>query len=252
MSLQGKVAIVTGGATGIGAGITRALAAQQVQVAVVQPELVQAESFAKTVQGAAGFAADIRDFDAVQQMTQDVVARFGRLDFLVNNAAITGPAALAQFVSASQEHVQEILDVNVKGTIWCSQCAARHWIAEKKPGVIVHIASVGSFAAQELASVYCASKAAQSSLAQSMALELATHGIRVNAVAPGDILTERSADVVSDIKSMGSGGRYLRQTPLGRRGSPEDIGNAVVFLLSDQAAFITGETLRVDGGFLSY
>ena len=85
-----------------------------------------------------------------------------------------------------------------------------------------------------------------------MALELAPHGIRVNAVAPGDILTERSADVVSDIKSMGSGGRYLRQTPLGRRGSPEDIGNAVVFLLSDQAAFITGETLRVDGGFLSY
>jgi NAD(P)-dependent dehydrogenase (short-subunit alcohol dehydrogenase family) len=111
---------------------------------------------------------------------------------------------------------------------------------------------VGAFAAQELASIYCASKAAQSSLTQSMALELAPHGIRVNAVAPGDILTDANAGIVADLKTMGATGKYLRVTPLGRRGSPDDIGNAVAFLVSDEACFITGAVLRVDGGFLTY
>ena len=114
------------------------------------------------------------------------------------------------------------------------------------------IASVGSFAAQENASIYCASKAALSMLAQAMALELAPHGIRVNGVAPGDIATLASMNIRADLKHLGATGKYLRQTPLGRRGAAEEIGEAVAFLLSDRASFITGETLKVDGGFLTY
>jgi NAD(P)-dependent dehydrogenase (short-subunit alcohol dehydrogenase family) len=111
---------------------------------------------------------------------------------------------------------------------------------------------VGAFAAPEYASVYCATKAAIVSLAQGMALELAQYGIRVNCVAPGDILTEANADIVNDLKDSGATGRYLRATPAGRRGSPEEIGYAVAYLASDEANFVTGTTLRVDGGFLAY
>ncbi len=125
----------------------------------------------------------------------------------------------------------------------CSQLAAREWVP-CAAGAIVHVASIGSFAAEENASIYCASKAALSSLAQRMALELAAYRIRVNAVAPGDILTAASQNNVP--------GRYSRLTPLGRQGRREEIGETVAFLLSDRASFITGQTLVADGGFLSY
>jgi 3-oxoacyl-[acyl-carrier protein] reductase len=252
MKLEGKVAIITGGATGIGAGIAGVLAEQGARIALVQPDLAPAEEAAASLPDAAGFAADIRDADQVEQMTRAVIERFGGVDILVKNASLTGLSALARFVTASRDHVHAMLDVNVKGTIWCSQAVAAHMIAKGRAGSIVHIASVGAFAAQELASVYCASKAAQVSLAQTMAIELAPYGIRVNAIAPGDILTSANAEIVADLKSLGGTGKYLRGTPLGRRGTPREIGDAVAFLVSDEARFITGATLRVDGGFLTY
>ena len=252
MSLTDRVAVVTGGATGIGNGIARALAARGARIAIIQPDAAQAEEAARALPDAGGFQADIRYRDQVERAMSAIVDRFGRIDILVNNASLTGGVAIASFVSAAPEHVDAVLDVNLKGAIWCSQAAARHMITAGRGGNIVHIASVGAFAAQELASIYCASKAAQVSLAQSMAIELAPHGIRVNAIAPGDILTEANAGVVTDLKSMGATGKYLRYTPLDRRGSPQDIGEAVAFLVSDEAAFITGAVLRVDGGFLSY
>jgi NAD(P)-dependent dehydrogenase (short-subunit alcohol dehydrogenase family) len=250
--MKDRVALITGGGTGIGAGIARVLAARGARIAVVQPSLDQAREGARDLAGAAGFAADIRDPDAVDRMAAAVVAHFGGIDILVNNAALTGAPAISGFVSATRAHVDDVLDTNLKGTIWCSQAVARHMIATKRPGSIVHIASVGAFAAQEHASIYCASKAAQVSLAQSMALELAPYGIRVNAVAPGDIYTPANAEVVADLKELGASGQYLRRTPLGRRGTADEIGEAVAFLVSDQARFVTGATLRVDGGFLTY
>ena len=119
-------------------------------------------------------------------------------------------------------------------------------------GAIVLVSSVGAFAAQEGAGVYCATKAAVSALARGMALEWAELGIRVNAIAPGDILTNTSENVVREARSSGLSGRFVRATPLGRRGSPHEIGDTIAFLASDHASFITGTTLVADGGLLIY
>lgn len=250
--LKGQVIIVTGGASGIGRGICTALVEEGAKVAIVQRRLDQAEQAAASLQGAVGFAADISAMSQVELMTDAVLSAFGQIDGLVNNASVTGEAALGCFATMSADRLNQIVDTNLKGTIWCSQCVARILISAKRPGSIVHISSVGAFAAQEMAVAYCATKAAQVSLAQSMALELAPHHIRVNAVAPGDILTERNAAVGKSLERVGSSGKYLRVTPLGRRGMPIEIGRAVAFLLSSDAAFITGTTLTVDGGFLAY
>lgn len=251
-TLKGQVILVTGGATGIGLGICTALAAQGAKLAIVQPAWQQAQQAAASFADSRGFAADISDPLQVEAMVDAVVSEFGHLDGLVNNASITGEAAIGSFATMPRNQVDRIIDTNLKGTIWCSQSVARILIATKRPGCIVHIASVGAFAAQEMAAAYCASKAAQVSLAQSMALELAPHHIRVNAVAPGDILTETNADTGDRVQQMGGSGKYLRQTPLGRRGLPSDVGHAVAFLFSPDAAFITGTTLKVDGGYSAY
>lgn len=233
---NGQVFVVTGGATGIGLGITRVLCGYGAKVAAIQPEKV-----ALDVPGSECFAGDVRRPD---EWFPAVWGAYGQIDGLVNNAAITGSIAIAPFLEASAEHIDEMIGVNWKGPMLCSQWLAREWVRRGDSGSIVHIASVGSFAAQENASVYCATKAAVASLAQGMALELAPHGIRVNAVAPGDIGTRASANVVR--------GPYFRPTPLGRQGRPEEIGEVVAFLLSDRSSFITGETVVVDGGFLIY
>lgn len=234
--LNDRVFIVTGGATGIGLGITRVLCGYGAKVAVIQPAEGPLE-----VEGARLFVGDVRQPEA---WFGDVLGVYGAVDGMVNNAAITGHIALSPFLEATPEHIDLMFDVNLKGPIYCSQLAAREWVRQDRGGAIVHIASVGSFAAQMNASMYCATKAALSSLAKSMALELAPQGIRVNAVAPGDIRTVASKDMPP--------GAYTRRTPLGRQGRPEEIGEAVAFLLSDRASFITGETLIADGGFLTY
>ncbi len=250
--LAGKVVIVTGGATGIGRGICRLLASHGVRIAIVQRDVREATSAAMQIEGARGFGADVRSLDQVQAMVSNVIAEFGNIDGLINNAAVTGHAALCRFVDMKAEQSDQLIDTNLKGTIWCSQAVAQHMISTGSKGSIIHIASVGAFAAQDMAAVYCATKAAQVMLAKAMALELAPHGIRVNAIAPGDILTDLNADIVTDMKTSGVAEQYIRKTPIGRRGTTQDIGESVVFLLSEKAAFITGTTLTVDGGLMTY
>ena len=225
--LENRVYIVTGGATGIGAGIAAVLRDYGAQVEIFQPE-----------------TCDVRDPVQVDLETAKVLDRCGRLDGLVNNAGLTGPIALAPFLTVDPAKIEDILATNLKGPIYCSQSFARRAVERGQPGAIVHIASVGAFAAQENASIYCASKAALVALTQAMALELAHHQIRVNAVAPGDILTPANAQIAPC--------RYPRSTPAGRRGTPREIGEAVAFLLSDNSSFTTGATLTVDGGLLTY
>jgi NAD(P)-dependent dehydrogenase (short-subunit alcohol dehydrogenase family) len=239
--LADRVYIVTGGATGIGAGIAATLRSYGAGVAVLQPES------APDV-----IACDVADPAQVERAFEQAAARFGRLDGLINNAAVTGMAAIAPLLDTTPEHMDRILAFNVKGPVYCSQAFARHAARAGRGGAIVHIASVGAYAAQEYAALYCASKAALVMLAKSMALELAPAGIRVNCVAPGDIYTEAGVAIRADLDRAGASARWRRDTPLGRRGRPEEIGEAVAFLLSDKASFITGATLTADGGYLTY
>ena len=116
----------------------------------------------------------------------------------------------------------------------------------------MHVSSVGAYAAQENASIYCATKAAQIMLTKAMALELAVYGIRVNCIAPGDIKTETSADAILHVMTSGASGRFLRNTPLARRGNPEEVGRVIAFLASEDASFVSGVTVVVDGGYLTY
>lgn len=253
MSLSDRVAVITGGGTGIGFGIASVLAAKGVRLAIAQPNLSIAKQAVDLLeQNALPLRVDIRDRDSIRQMMETTIAAFGRIDILVNNASITGMPAIGSVLEYSPAKVDEIVDVNLKGTFYCSQLAARQMVAQAEGGNIVHIASVGAFAAQEFASLYCATKAAQVSLAQTMALELATYKIRVNCIAPGDIYIEAPPSLTQTKSDSGSSARYTRATPLGRHGSPEEIGHAVAYLVSDEASFVTGATLRVDGGFLAY
>jgi NAD(P)-dependent dehydrogenase (short-subunit alcohol dehydrogenase family) len=254
MNLKGKVAIVTGAGGGIGFGIAEVLADHGAKLVLAQRHLEPVQRAAERLAPAdvLPLAVDIRNPSLVAGMVEAAIRHFGQVNILVNNASITGMSAIAPVLSCKPEMVDDIVDINLKGTFYCSQYAARHMVERGDGGSIVHVSSVGAYAAQEFASVYCATKAAQAALAQSMALEFAPHKIRVNCVAPGDIDTETSATIVTDKEHAGASSQYVRATPLGFRGSPRDIGNAVAYLVSDEARFVTGTTLLVDGGFLSY
>lgn len=254
MNLAGKVAMITGGAAGIGFATAKIFTGCGARVVIAQLDMNCAGGAVKQLGPSQALALeiDIRDPTSVKECVAKAVEAFERIDVLVNNASVTGWAALSPFVHSSAELINRMVDTNLKGTIYCSQEVARHMIESKRGGSIVHVSSVGAYGAQENASIYCATKAAQVMLAKSMAIELAPYSIRVNCVAPGDIRTETSAEQAQDVVKSGASGRFLRFTPLGRRGAPEEIGRAIAFLASDDASFITGTTLLVDGGFLAY
>lgn len=254
MKLKDKVAVVTGGGTGIGKGISRSLVEAGARVVIAQPTLEKAEQAAVELR-AEGFeilpvAVDIRSRAMVRELIDQTVQAWGGIDILVNNAAITGARAAAAFLDFTDELLDETVDVNLKGTFIISQEVARQMVG--RGGSIIHISSVGAYAAQEGATAYCATKSALIGLTRTMALELAMHDIRVNAIAPGDIRTETSENVVEEVKEQGISGHYFRRIPLNRRGKPAEIGPTAVFLASDDASYITGETIIVDGGFLIY
>lgn len=255
--LSNKVVIITGGGTGIGLGIARRCVEEGAAVMLAQRRVEIAEREAEKLRTAGYRAAATRCDISVRQEVIDLIEgtvnAFGKLDVFINNAALTGAAAeLGSFLEETDEHWQRILDINLTGAFYCVQEAARQMIRQGTPGAILTISSVAQFAAQEHAAPYCASKAGLDGLTKTAAIELGSYGIRVNNIAPGDIATEASADVVGAAEERGATGKFFRYTPLNRRGRPDEIGNVAVFLASDEASFVTGATWLVDGGFLSY
>jgi 3-oxoacyl-[acyl-carrier protein] reductase len=239
--LSGRVALVTGGTRGIGLATVRALAEAGATVVLTGRDEARAKEAASAAGAAAGLALDVTDAKAVSSLVRGVAKEHGRLDIVVANAGIMEDALLGMI---REELVDTTLSTNVAGTLHTVQAAARAMM-RKKSGSIVVLASIVGEHGSAGQTVYAASKAAVANIARSAAKELGRSGIRVNAVAPGVIETDLTAGLSEDAKAENTG-----KTPLGRLGRAEDVANAIRFLVSDEASFITGQVLGVDGGLV--
>lgn len=244
MRLSGRVALVTGGSRGIGRAICEALADAGAAVAInYQGSERAAREVAREIAEAGGvadiFQADVSQREEVQRMKKQVLARFGRVDLLVNNAGITRDRT---FVRMDEEAWAAVLSVNLNGVFYCTK-AFLDGMLERRYGRIVHISSIVGQTGNYGQANYAAAKAALLGLTKTLAKELATKGITVNSVAPGFIETEMVTAVPEEIR-----GKIVKQIPMGRLGTAQEVAKGVVFLLSDDASYITGQTLNVNGG----
>jgi 3-oxoacyl-[acyl-carrier protein] reductase len=246
-SLDGRAAVVTGADRGIGRVIAGSLAREGCRVAINHIGAADhAEDAVRelTELGIDAFAvnADVRHAGEVTAMMDAAAARFGRLDILVNNAAVQAEGA---FLDVTEDDWDRVIDTNLKGTFLCTQAAARHMI-KSGGGSIVNIGSGSNYVPFPMLVSYTASKGGIEMLTKVASLSLAPHQIRVNCVAPGAILVERTRHELPDYA-----GQFARITPMGRVGLPEDVADAVLFLATDAARFITGQTIGVDGGLFN-
>ena len=242
--------IVTGGATNIGRAISEAFLAQGARMAVGQPDpAVAGPLIARYGDRVVALPLDAGDPAQCTAFVDAAAAALGGVDVLVNNAAITGPGAGRLLSEVDPAYFQRVVGVNLGGVLFCSQAAVPH-LRQAGGGTIIHISSINAIRPQRGAMVYAATKAAVASLAQSMAKELAPDRIRVVAVAPGDIATEKSAQLTREMAARGIVSDVAGFTPLGQ-GAPEDIGAVVAFLCSPGARYVTGTTWLVDGGLLA-
>ena len=261
ISLDGKVAIVTGSASGIGRGIAEGLAQAGAHVALADIDLDSARETAAAF-AEAGYPkvlpvfADVASKAAVESMTQSVLDAFGRLDILVNNAGVAPSYPLEEF---PEEEWDRCVAINLKGYFLCGQAAARALIAQGQGGVIINISSKSGVRGSGRNSAYNATKFGVIGLAQGWAAELAPHKIRVNSILPGNVI--RGSGIWSDEYVQSRAERYgleptreaveahyNRQVPLGRQCMPKDVADMAVFLCSDMASYITGCSHLVDGG----
>jgi len=244
--LKGRVAVVTGGGTGIGRAISIGLAELGADVVVASRDPQHLDPTADDIRGlgrrALAIPTDIRRPEQVEALVQQTVVELGRVDIHVNNAGGQYPGPAEEL---SAEGWRRVIDLNLNGTFYCAQSIARHMM-QAGGGVIVNIvANFGLRAAPGLAHS-AAARAGVISLTRTLALEWAKYGIRVNAVAPGVVMTEGAlAEMLINPEAIE---RIERAIPLKRLGTPEDVANLVMFLVSDAAAYITGETIAVDGG----
>jgi NAD(P)-dependent dehydrogenase (short-subunit alcohol dehydrogenase family) len=243
--LTDRTAIVTGAGAGIGKGIALAFASFGARVAVLEIQEETCRRTAAEIDAAGGSALpipiDVRDGDAVSRAIADTVARFGGVDILVNNV---GGTFRAPFLEVAEKGWDALARQNLKTVFHGTRAVAPQLIAQGRGGSIVNIVSIEGVRAAPLYAVYASYKAAVVNFTCSMALELGSHRIRVNAIAPDICLTEGLAPFLGDAERS----RHQWLVPLGRAGVPEDIAGAAVFLASDLAAYVTGVTLHVDGG----
>jgi len=246
MQLKEKVAIVTGGAQGIGRVICYTLAEDGANVVICDINEKAAQATAKGMKyknlSAIPVKTDVSCASEVNQMVKDVLDTFGRIDILVNNAGI---CFLTPLEKISEEEWDRVMDVNLKGTFLCSQAVLRVMMTQKS-GKIVNITSIAGKVGGILTGAhYSASKAGVICLTKSLALRLAPYGINVNAVAAGPLKSQMTDTFPPDKRA-----KLAQSIPLGGFGKPEDMANAVLFLVSDKAKYITGEILDVNGGLL--
>jgi len=246
MSLEGKVALVTGAGRGIGRAIAEELANRGADVVLADRMVENAQSSAQEIAALTGrqtlaVEVDVSSMESAKAMVEQVLERFGKVDILVNNAGVTRDNLIMRMDEAEWDAV---IDINLKGVWNCSKAVIRAMMKQRY-GRIVNISSVSGLAGQAGQTNYSASKAGVIGFTKALAREVASRQITVNAVAPGFVSTALTVDLPEDLKEA-----MMKITPLGRMGKPEEIAFAVAFFASDEAAYITGQVLSVDGGMM--
>ncbi len=259
MTLEGKVALVTGSSQGIGQAIVLRLAQEGANVVInyrSHPEGAE-ETLAKVKEAGGScytalcphsegytLQADLGNVEEVRQLIANSIEHFGKLDILVNNAGIE---KRAPFWEATEADYDAVMNVNLKGVFFATQAFVQHLIETKRPGKIINISSVHEELPFPNFTAYCTSKGGVKMLTRNLAVELGPLGITINNVAPGAIETPINTNLLNDPEKLGA---LLHNIPLGRLGQPQDVASLVAYLASDNAGYITGSTFFVDGGLL--
>jgi 3-oxoacyl-[acyl-carrier protein] reductase len=243
--LDGKVALITGSSRGIGRGIALELARAGAHIAVnYRRDAAAADSTVRAVEAlgsrALAVQADVGDWGAVQRMADEALRHFGQLDIVVANSGIA--SRVAPLWELDVDHWHKVVNVNLHGVFYTCRATVGH-LVQRRAGNVILISSIGADACGPMGAPYYVAKAGVNALTKSLAKECAPAGVRVNCIAPGLVATD-----MGDRMMKFYGAALLSSIPLGRAGQPEDIGKAAVYLASDDASFVTGKILRVDGG----
>lgn len=246
MRLEGKVAVVTGAAQGIGRACAERMAAEGARVVLSDVNREKGEAAAKAVRDSGGeacfIACDVREKAAIESLVADTVRTYGRLDCAVANAGII---SFSDFLDITVEDFDGVMQVNLRGVFLTGQAAARQMISQGGGGAIVNMSSINAILAIPDIIPYNVAKGGVNQLTRSMAVALADKHIRVNAIGPGSTMTDLMKSVAKDEQGMR---RIRARTPMGRAGEPEEIAKVAVFLASDDSSYMTGQTVYVDGG----
>lgn len=245
MRLKDKVALITGGARGIGQAIAMTFAREGADIVVADVNLEIAQKTASDIEGlgrkAMALAMDVTNYEIVEEGINKILDKMGKVDILVNNAGITKDNLILRM---SQADWDAVINVNLKGTFNCIKAVSRPMVKQRS-GRIISIASIIGLMGNPGQANYAASKAGIIALTKTVAKELASRNINANAVAPGFIQTEMTAKLSEEIKK-----KMLEAIPLGKLGTPEDVANVCLFLASAESSYITGQTITIDGGMV--
>jgi NAD(P)-dependent dehydrogenase (short-subunit alcohol dehydrogenase family) len=245
--LDGRVAVITGGSKGLGRAIGEALAEAGARLCLVSRHGAEAQATANEIaarsgQSAVGIACDVSLSEQVEEMTRQALDAFGQIDILVNSAGINIRSPAHEYSDADWHAV---LGTNLHGTFYCCRAVGRHML-ERRYGRVLNLASIMSFVSLPHRSAYATSKAGVLGLTRTLALEWATQGITVNAICPGPFATEMNRPLLENPETHQM---FTSRIPLGRWGEVNEVGAAALYLASDEAAFVTGTTLTIDGGW---